>query len=108
MVTHERALGNENVDEEEYDPSSLGMASGICERVSITPEIQNCLLAITCVSPNESQEAIRDSSIKGYVYVAEVDETKKKVRLLSPQPGMVPSNALILGSWPESVVGLVA
>lgn len=40
--------------------------------------------------------------------MADVDESKKKVRLLSPQPGMLPGRAVVLGSWPEDVAGLVS
>ncbi|EUC32290.1 hypothetical protein COCCADRAFT_5965 [Bipolaris zeicola 26-R-13] len=67
----------------------------------------NQLLAITTASPNEAHAVIRDSSVRGYVYVADVDESKKKVKLLSPLPGQTPASALILGSWPEPVEGLV-
>lgn len=93
-------------DEEEYDPSSISSAS-IYTRVTPSSSLQNSLLAITTASPTDSQEVIRDSSVKGYIYVADVDETKKKVRILSPQPGMIPANAMVLGSWPEDVPGLV-
>jgi polyribonucleotide 5'-hydroxyl-kinase len=41
------------------------------------------------------------------MYVADIDEGKKRVKLLSPQPGQVPANALILGSFPEDVAALV-
>ena len=70
--------------------------------------IQNSLLAISTAPANERQEVIRDSSIRGYIYVAEVDEARKKVRLLSPQAGQTPSTALLLGRFPEDVPGLVS
>jgi len=69
--------------------------------------MQNCLLAVTHADPNASQDVIRDSSIMGYVYVAEVDEAKSKVRLLAPVSGRVPPRAMIWGSWPEPVPDLV-
>jgi len=70
--------------------------------------LQNVLLAVTNTDAKESQESIRDSSILGYVYVADVDEAKKRIRLLAPQPGQLPPNALIMGSFPEDVAGLVS
>jgi polyribonucleotide 5'-hydroxyl-kinase len=70
--------------------------------------MQNSLLAITTASVNDRQEVIRDSSVRGYVYVADVDETKRKVRLLSPEPGQTPNNAMIFGSFPEDVPDLVS
>lgn len=93
-------------DYDEYDPSNVSSAS-IYTRTSPSASLQNSLLAITTASPTDSQDVIRDSSIKGYIYVADVDEAKKKVRLLSPQPGMIPGNAMVLGTWPEDVPGLV-
>jgi polyribonucleotide 5'-hydroxyl-kinase len=70
--------------------------------------LQNCLLAVTYAEPTDSQEAIRDSSIMGYLYVADVDETKSKVKLLSPVSGNIPPRAIISGTWPEDVADLVA
>lgn len=79
----------------------------IYEKISPSAGIQNALLAITTASPNDKHEVIRDSSIRGYIYVADVDEAKRKVKLLSPQPGQTPGNAMVLGSWPEDIPGLV-
>jgi polyribonucleotide 5'-hydroxyl-kinase len=92
VVTGDESALYRSGDYDEYDPSNVSSAS-IYTRV--TP------------SHTDSQDVIRDSSVKGYIYVADVDEVKKKVRLLSPQPGMIPGNAMVLGSWPEDVPGLV-
>jgi polyribonucleotide 5'-hydroxyl-kinase len=70
--------------------------------------IVNSLIAITSASANDRQEVIRDSSIRGYMYVADIDEGKKRVKLLSPQPGQVPTSALVLGTFPEDVAALVS
>ena len=43
----------------------------------------------------------------GYAYVADVDDAKKKVKLLSPVSGRVPPKALIWGQWPEDVIDMV-
>lgn len=93
-------------DADEYDPTANG-SNSIYECIPPSLAIQNSLVAITTASPTDSQEVIRDSSVKGYIYVADIDDVKKKVRLLSPQPGMIPGNAMVLGPWPEDVPGLV-
>ena len=82
-------------------------ASPIYERVTPSSLIQNSLLAITTAAATDKPEVIRDSSVKGYIYVSDVDEAKKKMRLLAPQPGQTPPNAIVLGSFPEEVPGLV-
>ncbi|KAF1846602.1 mRNA cleavage and polyadenylation factor IA/II complex [Cucurbitaria berberidis CBS 394.84] len=96
-------------DNAEYRPGDYDASSSpIYEKITPSAALQNKLLAITTASPNERQEVIRDSSIRGYIYVADVDEAKKKVKLLSPQPGQTPGNAMVLGSWPEDIPGLVS
>ncbi|KAF1993002.1 pre-mRNA cleavage complex II protein-like protein Clp1 [Amniculicola lignicola CBS 123094] len=92
-----------DADDDIYGASS----AAIYERVTPSSLMQNSLLAITTANPNDRQEVIRDSSVRGYMYVSDVDEAKKKVRLLSPQPGQVPSTAIVWGSFPEDVPGLV-
>lgn len=77
------------------------------ERIKPSLMIQNGLLAITNAEPSDSHESIRDSSVKGYVYIADVDEAKQNVKLLAPLSGQIPRTAMILGNWPEDVAGLV-
>jgi polyribonucleotide 5'-hydroxyl-kinase len=98
--------GGEDDDDDEYTPQ-LSITS-LYERILPSLMLQNCLLTVTYAHPNDNQEAIRDSSIMGYVYVADVDEAKKKIKLLSPVSGNVPTRALIYGSWPEDFADLVA
>ncbi|KAF2188353.1 Clp1-domain-containing protein [Zopfia rhizophila CBS 207.26] len=90
------------------DDDVYGSSNELFEKVTPSPMMQNSLLAITTAGVNERQEVIRDSSVLGYIYVADVDDTKKKLRLLSPQTGRIPPNAIILGSFPEDAPGLVS
>jgi len=107
---------NDDEDDDFYEPSatismptSTSTSSGpTLEKVSPTNMMQNSLLAVTFASPNASLEQIKDPAVMGYVYVAEVDEVKRKVKLLSPVGGAAPRNAMVWGSWPESVVSLVS
>jgi len=69
--------------------------------------MQNCILAIMHADPNDSHENIRDASVMGFVYVAEVDEKRKKMRVLAPVSGRMPNRAVIWGTWPEGVGDLV-
>ncbi|KAL1967949.1 hypothetical protein VTN77DRAFT_2366 [Rasamsonia byssochlamydoides] len=70
--------------------------------------LANSLLAITHVPPNAPLPEVRDASIMGFVYVADVDAEKGKIRVLAPVGGRMPSRALVWGrKWPGEVVGLV-
>jgi polyribonucleotide 5'-hydroxyl-kinase len=70
--------------------------------------LQNTLLAITHAAPNAPLIEIRDASIIGFVYVADVDEKKGKIRVLAPMGGRVPPRAIVWGrKWPGETVGLI-
>lgn len=97
-----RSSFNPGGEDDDYDPGT----SVIYQRVPPSNALQGSLLAITTTDINDTQDAIRDSSIQGYIYIAEVDEPKSKMRLLTPMSGRVPSKALVVGDWPEGVVDM--
>lgn len=70
--------------------------------------LANTLLAITHASSTASPSEVCDASIMGFLYVADVDGEKGKVRVLAPMGGRVPPRAVVWGKeWPAEVVGLV-
>jgi polyribonucleotide 5'-hydroxyl-kinase len=72
------------------------------------PALSNTLLAITHVPPNTSPPDIRDASVMGFLYVADVDADRSKIRVLAPIGGRTPARALVWGrKWPGEVIGLV-
>ena len=79
----------------------------IFDKVEPSSLMQHCMLAIIQAEPDDREETIRESSVIGFVYVAEVDETKKKIRILAPLSGRLPRKAMIWGLWPESAGDLV-
>ena len=83
------------------------IASSIFERVQPTPQMQGSVLAIVQADPNDAQENIRDASVIGFLYVAEVDERRKKFKILAPLSGRLPNRAMIWGAWPEGVGSLL-
>ncbi|KNG89809.1 putative mRNA cleavage factor complex II protein Clp1 [Aspergillus nomiae NRRL 13137] len=70
--------------------------------------LANSLIAITNAPTTASVAEVRDASIMGFLYVAEVDSEKGKIRALAPVGGRVPPRAFVWGKkWPREVVGLV-
>ena len=69
--------------------------------------MQNAIIAIVHAEPGDSQENIRDASVIGFIFVAEVDEKRKKMKVLAPLSGRLPNKAMIWGAWPEGVADLV-
>lgn len=83
-------------------------SSSMLEKVAPNQGMINGILAIKFCAGNASQDSIRDSCVLGFVYVAEVDETRKRVRFLAPHPSRWGDRALVWGNWPEGVGDLVA
>ncbi|KAF8853730.1 Clp1-domain-containing protein [Acephala macrosclerotiorum] len=80
---------------------------GLFEKAEPNPSMQHCILAVMYASVNDSQDTVRDASVMGFVYVAEVDETKRRLRVLQPMNTRIADRPLIWGSWPEAAVSLV-
>lgn len=80
---------------------------GLFEKAEPNPSTQHCILAVMYASINDSQDSVRDASVMGFVYVAEVDETKRRLRVLQPMNTRITDRPLIWGSWPEAAVSLV-
>jgi polyribonucleotide 5'-hydroxyl-kinase len=145
-------ISTEDEDEDEYDPSTLGMGGSFLPTDNSTTQHQetdraaplpgiiglsndvhnpstgnassnvplkkvlppapsalaNTLIAVTHASTTASPAQVRDASIMGFLYVADVDAEKGKIRVLAPVGGRLPPRAMIWARrWPTEVVGLV-
>ncbi len=78
------------------------------DRVEPSSQTLHCMLAVMYASSQDSQEAIRDASVMGFVYVAEVDEKKQRLRMLAPLSGKLGDRPLVWGGWPEAAVSLIS
>lgn len=94
----------------DYDDESASGQGPITwlEKVTASQSMVNAILSVKFCSGNSSLDSVRDSCVMGFVYVAEVDETRKKVRFLAPHPSRWGDRALVWGNWPEGVGDLVA
>ncbi|KIV87633.1 hypothetical protein PV11_03165 [Exophiala sideris] len=82
-------------------------ASQIYERLSApVAAMRSSILAVMNCEPEAGQEVIRDSSVMGFLYVTDTDETRGRISLLSPVAGRVPSRAIVWAGWPEPVLGM--
>ncbi|PNS18645.1 hypothetical protein CAC42_5184 [Sphaceloma murrayae] len=98
--------GEDDDDDDEYDPAASGDRD--LEKVEPSQALLNAVLAIKFATEKEGTERIRDAPVMGFVYVAEVDEVRKRVRFLAPHPGRWGERVLVAGSWPEGVSDLVS
>jgi polyribonucleotide 5'-hydroxyl-kinase len=58
-------------------------------------------------SVNDPPETIRQSSVMGFVYIADVDGDRRKVKVLAPVSGRLGDRPLVLGRWPEPFINLL-
>lgn len=103
--------GDNTTTTTQQDETSSPSSAITLQKLPSSPPPQalaNTLLAITHAPPTASPAAVRDASIMGFLYVADVDGEKGKVRVLAPMGGRVPGRAVVWGRrWPAEVVGLV-
>lgn len=69
--------------------------------------MQHCVMAVMYASPLDTQETIRDASVMGFVYVAEVDEKKRRLKILAPLNTRITDRPMVWGSWPEAMMSLI-
>lgn len=80
--------------------------SGI-EREECSLEMQHWTFAIMNASLRDSPETIRLATVMGFVYVSDVDEDRRKIKLLSPVSGRLGDRPLVWGRWPEPYINLL-
>ncbi|EMR11267.1 hypothetical protein PNEG_00297 [Pneumocystis murina B123] len=68
-------------------------------KINVFSILQNSVLAVSHANINDSIDTILESPVAGYIYVSDVDDNKKKLTILSPLPGKLPSSVLIMGSF---------
>ncbi|KAF4555445.1 mRNA cleavage and polyadenylation factor clp1-like protein [Elsinoe fawcettii] len=96
-------------DDDEYDPGSgAALNTGSLEKVEPSQALLNGVLAIKFATDGDGKDRIRDAAVMGFVYVAEVDEARKRVRFLAPHPSRWGDRVLVAGPWPEGVADLVS
>lgn len=69
--------------------------------------MEHWTLAVMHASPRDSPEVIRAAGVMGFVYVSDVDEQKRKVKMLAPVSGRLGDRPLVWGKWPEPFINLL-
>ena len=124
-------IADEDEDDELYDPSKdldlsgtgtgtgTGSSSGAAaaagpdiEKVQPSQAMQNCTLAVVyapalATAAAGGADAIRGAAVAGFVYVADVDEKRRRLRVLAPVSARLGDRPLVWGPWPEPMVSLL-
>ncbi|PHH75563.1 hypothetical protein CDD80_2264 [Ophiocordyceps camponoti-rufipedis] len=69
--------------------------------------MEHWTLAVMHASVKDAPEMVRAASVMGFVYVSDVDEERRKMKILAPVGGRLGDRPLILGKWPEPYINLL-
>lgn len=58
-------------------------------------------------SVRDSSDVVRAANVMGFVYVADVDEDRRKIKILAPVSGRLGDKPLVWGKWPEPYINLL-
>lgn len=81
-------------------------SQGVTREDPSTP-MQQWTFAIMHATPKESPDTVRAASVMGFLYVSDVDEERRKIKLLSPVSGRLGDQPLVWGKWPEPFINLL-
>ena len=87
---------------------SIGQNHRTSSLIKVHPveEMEHWALAVIGASVRDSPETVRSAVVMGFVYVAQVDTERKRVKILTPISGRF-DRPLIWGKWPEPFFNLL-
>ncbi|KAF3912257.1 hypothetical protein AA313_de0201722 [Arthrobotrys entomopaga] len=70
----------------------------------IDSRFENMIIAVLQADAKDATaKEVGESPVLGFLYVQEVDDKARRMKVLSPVPGRVPPKALLVGKWPEGM-----
>ncbi|KAL6826478.1 Pre-mRNA cleavage complex II protein Clp1 domain-containing protein [Trichoderma camerunense] len=69
--------------------------------------MQHWTFAVMNASVRDSPDVVRAANVMGFVYVADVDEDRRKIKILAPVSGRLGDRPLVWGKWPEPYINLL-
>lgn len=85
------------------DPTASASAPVLHRLTAMDAELHGSVLAIMNTEPSAPLDQIRAASVVGFVHVVEVDDKRKRLKLLAPLSGRLPRRTLLWGAWPEQM-----
>lgn len=69
--------------------------------------MQHWTLTVMHATIRQPPEVVRTAGVMGFVYVSDVDEERRKIKILAPMGGRLGDRPLVLGRWPEPYINLL-
>ena len=98
-LTEPRLIGAAELEAYEDQPA--------LEPAEISAGMSSWTLTIMDASVNDPPETIRQAPVVGFIAVAEVDEDRRRLKILSPFTGRVDNKPMVWGRWPEPYINLL-
>jgi polyribonucleotide 5'-hydroxyl-kinase len=76
-------------------------------RTEPSPHMSHWTLAVMYASLKDSPAVVKLANIMGFVYVADVDSERRKVKILAPIAGRLGDRPMLWGKWPEPHINLL-
>ncbi|GAB1319291.1 Cleavage polyadenylation factor subunit clp1 [Madurella fahalii] len=77
------------------------------EPAEISAAMSHWTLAVMNASVNDPPETIRQAPVMGFVAIADVDEDRRRLKILSPVSGKLGNRPMVWGRWPEPYINLL-
>ncbi|KAK9458794.1 Pre-mRNA cleavage complex II protein Clp1-domain-containing protein [Lipomyces oligophaga] len=75
------------------------VAPTLITKMEVSAALQNTILAVLFATSEDSESDIAEASVMGFVHVLDVDETKKKMKILMPIKTRLPARVLMMGNY---------
>lgn len=79
----------------------------VLERVEPMSSMAHWTLAVMHASMSDPPEVVRYATVMGFVYIADVDKERRRLRILAPVSARLRDRPLIWGRWPEPHINLL-
>lgn len=93
---------NPSTETDFYDDSQQTL-----EPAEISAGMSHWTLAVMNASVNDPPETIRQAPVMGFVAIADVDEDRRRLKILSPVSGKLGDRPMVWGRWPEPYINLL-
>ncbi|KAK9447501.1 Pre-mRNA cleavage complex II protein Clp1-domain-containing protein [Limtongia smithiae] len=71
----------------------------LISKLEVLPGLQNSILALLFATPRDNESDVAESSVMGFVHLLDVDETKRKVRILMPIKTRITQQVFLAGQY---------
>lgn len=100
------------IQQVDFDTLTIYKVAGGADEAALVREqpssvMQHWTLAVMHAANRDSPDTVRAATVMGFVYIADVDEERRKVRVLAPVGGRLGDRPMMWGRWPEPYMNLL-